>query len=130
MDSSASPRNWRKRSRPRSAMRKPPPPSPINVLAERRCLPGRHGSSRLLAGFRTIFRMGTADEYIHEPSGALGPIRTRGNVGNTDQSPEQIEGLQIRPDVAVRDRPLHQRINRSPNRSAGTLIELRFAANR
>src|SRR5262249_5491222 len=113
-------RNWRKRSRPRSATRKPPRPSrgharvhrsgPDQIVAAR-------GLIRLLARPGPIFRMGTADEYIHEPPSAFWPIWTGGNAGNTEQSPEQVEGLKIRPDVTVGDSPLHQRINRSANRS-------------
>src|SRR5215475_4746580 len=122
MASPTFPRNWRKRSRPRSATRKPPRPSrgsgPIKIVAVR-------GFSRLLAFPGPIFRMGTADEYVHQPPGAFWPIRTRGNARNTDQSPEQVKGLKIRTDVTVGDGPLHQRINRSANRRAGALIELR-----
>src|SRR5262245_57504974 len=109
-------RNWRKRSRPRSATRKPPRPSRGRApLHGQR--PGQivavSSLSRLAASPGPIFRMGTADEYIHEPPGALWPIRTGGNARNTDESPEQVEGLKIRPDVTVCDSPLHQRINRS-----------------
>src|SRR5690242_20222265 len=95
MASPAFPRNWRKKSRPRSAMKKPPRPSRARAPFHGYRIKSLRSlvSGGLLAPPGLIFGMGTADEYIHEPPRTLGPIRTGGNARNTDKSPEQVEGL-------------------------------------
>ncbi len=50
----------------------------------------------------------TGDEDVHESPGALLPVRTRSHVGDTDERPEQIEGLQISTNLAALDGALHQ----------------------
>jgi hypothetical protein len=77
--------------------------------------------SDTIAAFETLLLFGgsrTSDEDIHESPGALLPVRTRRHVGDADKGPKQIERVEISPDVAVLNRALHQRINRSLNLSA------------
>jgi len=50
-------------------------------------------------------------------------------VGNADQCPKQVEWVEISAYVAVLNRALDQRINRSLNLSARTFIELRGASD-
>jgi hypothetical protein len=47
------------------------------------------------------------NENVHQSFGALRPIRPGGHVGNADERPEQIEWIEVRPDVATFDRSLH-----------------------
>src|SRR3984893_5823425 len=53
------------------------------------------------------------NENVHHSFCALRPIRPGCHVGNADESPEQIEWIEVRPDVAAFDRSLHQRIDSS-----------------
>jgi len=58
------------------------------------------------------------NENVDQSFCALCPIRPGCHVGNADESPEQIEWIEVRPDVAAFDRSHHQRIDGSFDLSA------------
>ncbi len=71
----------------------------------------------------------TGDEDIYQSPGALLPVRAGRHVGDPDKRAKQIEWIEVFPYVATVDGALHQRINRSVDLSAGTLIQLRCTSD-
>src|SRR5260221_6547817 len=66
----------------------------------------------------------TCDENIHQPPGALLPVRAGRHVGDADKRPQQIEWVEIFAYVAVLDGALHQGINCFLDMTARTFIQL------
>jgi len=52
------------------------------------------------------------NEDIHQSPGALLPVRAGRHVGDADQSPKQIDWIEVLAYVAALDRALHQCTNR------------------
>ena len=83
------------------------------IVQERRVGAARHG---LFDWART------SDEDVHQPPRALLPARAGRYMGDTDQRSKQVEGVEISANVAALDRAFYQRINRSMDQPARTLI--------
>ena len=69
--------------------------------------------SAVIAKLHLSDRPGTEDEDVHEPSCALHPARPRRDIGDADESPEQIEWIEVGADVTALDGSLHQSMNRA-----------------
>jgi hypothetical protein len=59
-------------------------------------------------------------EDVHQSPGALLPARPGGYMGNADQRPKQIEGVEISSYIATLDCAFGQRINRRLDQAAET----------
>ena len=72
---------------------------------------------------RLIVGAGAGDEDVHEPLRAQLPVRAGGDVRDSDQSSEEIEGLDILPHVAASDRTPDQQLDRRADETVGGLVK-------
>jgi len=82
--------------------------------------------SRLFGGWieKALFkRPRTGYEDVYESPGALLPITAGGHIGEADQRPKQIRGVNVSSHVAALFSALHQFVDCSLNQAARTLIE-------
>ena len=64
------------------------------------------------------------DKNFHQSSRALLPVRAGRHIGDADEGPEKIDGIEILPYVAALNRALHQCANRLPDLAVGRFEHL------
>jgi hypothetical protein len=113
----------------------------IEIVLETQVIKGRSGPPRIDAAHvvvntpsadpRGLFG-GTRTGYqnIHEPPGALLPVRAGRRVSDTDKSLKQIDCVEIFAQVATLDAVLHECTNRSMDLSVGSFDHFRMAPDR
>src|SRR3981189_3105309 len=57
----------------------------------------------VLCAFALLYRTRAQNENVNKSLSALCPVRSGRDVGNADQSPEQIEWIKVRTDIPIFD---------------------------